>query len=476
MNLYYTGIILNRVPTGFGIYTGISLTNSGNFPVEYSLSVSNTTLLGVANTDAIDNELPNKTIFISENFNNDLSDQQSISKIVNPKSSGIFYVLHKPFSNYKSSVSPASGYEIAQITVKTISSLGDQDDNIIIDVSGQRILTQPTPKKVGKFYGVSDYLPNTSTNLQYNWGVIDVDSYVTGFRIETATDNTFSTIIDTLDYQIPMNSNENYPLYGQYNGFDNYNFQATLQNLNISQDYYTRISGLNSHASGSYTYVTGYKEYFPILDDTAYSGLTLSPGSNLKLNPTGLYLEKISDFETDFDLYDFIYKANNNSSNFTKYTGIIVKFFPKENLLATYKSSSTSLGAINFIEPNDEQKRMIFSVDGSNNFRIQLEFENTCLYGKGGDGLKWNADGSYSQPQNGGPIFNIDNIAYDFGGVTRQINFYIYKDIDSIFAAGPAGGKGWIITENTNETTNTIKLAGTTVTDLIDYNLIYIHP
>jgi hypothetical protein len=474
MSIYYTGIYLNKVPTGFGIYTGLSLTNSGNFPVEYTVSISDTNLLNLSSSDSDDGFLPN-TIFISDNIDTYESQNQELTKIINPSSSGIIYILHKPFDNFVAG-HEATGYEIARVTVGTISSAGGQDTDILIDITGQRVFAQPTPKRVGKFYAVKDYFENTNATYQFNWGVIDLDNYITGFKIQTATDSSFSTIIDTLEYPIEKNNSSDYPLYGGFDALKNDDFRATVQNLQINTNYYSRIQPLNVDGAGPYSYATGFTDYYPILNGTGYSGVVPSPGSNLKLDPTGLYLTKISDNETDFDLFDFLYKANNNSSDFTKYTGVIVKFYPNTQPSAIYRASTTANGAINFIEPNDKQLK--FSVDANNIFRMQLEFENVNLYGCGGDGLKWNADGTFTSPKDGGPVFNIDNVAYqDSNGVERKFNYYIYKDVDSIFYAGPAGGKGWLITENTaTETTNPIKIEGHKITHLIDYNLVVTIP
>jgi len=48
---YYKGIELNETPTGFGMYTGLAITNSGNFPIQYSLSISDTILTGIDDGD-----------------------------------------------------------------------------------------------------------------------------------------------------------------------------------------------------------------------------------------------------------------------------------------------------------------------------------------------------------------------------------------------------------------------------------------
>ena len=61
---------------------------------------------------------------------------------------------------------------------------------------------------------------------------------------------------------------------------------------------------------------------------------------------------------------------------------------------------------------------------------------------------------NFTPATNGGPIFKFDNIQYkdppdDLN--TRTIEYYIYKDVNSFFRAGVGGGKGLLITDETNE-------------------------
>jgi len=471
MSIYYTGFYLNRVPTGFGFSTGVALVNSGNSPIEYKIKISDTTLTGITASDVNGGEVPNKTIFISESLDNDVSDDEYLTQIVNQNDSGVFYILHKPFSNY--SLSPPNGkhtgHETARITIESLSSFNDVDENILIDVSGQRVFIQPEPKRIGKFYAVTDYKPDSKVNIEYNWSVLDSDSYLTGFRIETFSDSSFTTPVTIDTYEIKKNINENEPLYGKYDSFKGENYVIRPKGLEINQNYYARISGLNVDNSGSRTFVTGFTSYNPILDDTAYSGLTPSPGSNLKFIPRILYIDKVSDYEEDFDLFNLLYQKNNSSVDFTKYSGVVVNFFPVRNDLAIYKALSTKKGAINFITPVD--KDIIFSVNANNVFTIQLEFENIGLYGFGGAGGNI-VNGVEINPKNGGPIFNIDNIEYG----EKKINFYIYKDADSVFMCGPGGGQAWLITDATNEDNRSIVIPGSIIEYLIDTDLKQINP
>ena len=59
---YYKGIELTQVPTGFAVYTGLAITNSGNFPIQYSLSISDTILTGIDPEDKKD------TLFITDSI------------------------------------------------------------------------------------------------------------------------------------------------------------------------------------------------------------------------------------------------------------------------------------------------------------------------------------------------------------------------------------------------------------------------
>ena len=80
MSIYYTGFYLNKVPTGFGFSTGLALINSGNSPVEYTIKISNTLLTGITSSDALGGDIPDKTIFISDDLINDSSNPKELKK------------------------------------------------------------------------------------------------------------------------------------------------------------------------------------------------------------------------------------------------------------------------------------------------------------------------------------------------------------------------------------------------------------
>lgn len=460
MSTYITGVNLNQVPTGFGSYTGVVITNSGNFPVQYKINISKTTFDSTVTPSTAEDGNLYDTIFISDSFKYLDSTQNQITKIVNCNESGTFYILHTPFRTFNLPIDRSEGQEYATVTIQSMSSIGDIDNNLIINITGNRITGFPIPQKLGKFYAVKDYdliddLSNTrSPSLSFYWSCINKLDYFTGFKLELADNSSFTS--PQIDYlSVKENKDGNFPLYGNYDGFFEENYSIKKINLSFGQNYYARIQALNvTGGTGAYTYATGFNYNYPILDGITYSGDHPSPGENLKIDPTILTLNYISNGETDFDLFKFLYTQNNNSADFRKYSGINVKFSPSDNSVGTaiYKSSSISNGAINFVPTNNVP--IAFSTGLGGIFRLELEFENVNLYGKGGEGATYNGDGTFSKPQNGGPVFKFDDIKYyDSSDPTniRKIQYYIYKDVDSIFYAGVGGGAGLFITDQTNK-------------------------
>ena len=457
MSTYLTGVSLGQVPTGFGGYTGVVIQNSGNFPVQYTINISNTTFdASVTPTTAADGLLYD-TIFISDSLDYLDPDQKQITKTINCNESGSFYILHSPFRTFNLSTDRSQGQEYATVTIDSQSSIGDSDSDLTINITGNRITGFPIPKKLGKFYAVKNYSEiDASPGLTFYWSCINNLDYYTGFKLELSTDSSFTSPIVSYEY-VEENTDGAFPLYGGYDGFKNETHSVTKRNLSFNQNYYARIQAVNvTGGTGEYTYATGYDYDYPILDGATYSGNHPSPGKNLMVTPTMLYLNCISDIETDFDLFDYIYKNNNNSADFRNYSGINVKFFPvappdEEDPISIYFSSSASLGAINFIPKSNIP--MAFNTGVGGVFRLELEFENTQLYGFAGNGVQVSDSTNFTPATNGGPIFKFDNIQYkdppdDLN--TRTIEYYIYKDVNSFFRAGVGGGKGLLITDTTD--------------------------
>jgi hypothetical protein len=455
MSTYLTGVSLGQVPTGFGGYTGVVIQNSGNFPVQYKINISNTTFDASVTPTTAAGGLLYDTIFISDSLDYLDPDQKQITKIINCNESGSFYILHSPFRTFNLSTDRSQGQEYATVTIDSQSNIGDSDSNLTINVTGNRITGFPIPKKLGKFYAVKNYSKiDASPSLAFYWSCINNLDYYTGFKLELSTDSSFTSPIINYEY-VQENTDGVFPLYGGYDGFNNENHSVTKTNLSFNQNYYARIQAVNvTGGTGEYTYATGYDYDYPILDDATYSGNHASPGENLIITPTILYLNYLSNTESDFDLFESLYKLNGDSADFRKYSGINVKFSPSDNSIgnAIYKSSDVSKGAINFIPRSNIQ--MAFNTGVGGIFRLELEFENVNLYGYGGQGVQVRGDGDFSAATNGGPIFKFDDVKYNDTSDslnTRTIQYYVYKDLDSLFYAGIGGGQGLLLTDETNK-------------------------
>ena len=458
---YYKGIELTQVPTGFAVYTGLAITNSGNFPIQYSLSISDTILTGIDPEDKKD------TLFITDSISSFDGKNSIFRKTINPSDSGIFYILHKPI------VIDATGYETATISIESASSAGDSDDLITIDITGHRITGCPIPDKLGKFYAVQDYNFENGFNLNFNFTPLSGNAFITGIGIDLGLDSSFSSLVGgATNYFAVLNNGEqeSLPLYGGYPGLIGKEFSFSVNNLSINQDYYARVFPINcTGGTGAYTYPTGFtKIRFPTLSNEAYSGFLSSPGSNLAFVPGILYIDYQINDDGPLDLLQIIKNNNNNSDNLLFYSGVNIKFSPEGENPIGYIRGKEDNAPLYLIKP---ENGIEFGTGLGGVFKLELEFENISVLGFGGEGAT-----AGSPAKNGGPIFNFDNLNYSSsagGAVDKIFNYYIYKDVDSSFTAGLGGGAGWLITDDTDNKTQYI-IEGRQVTYADFINLIQI--
>jgi hypothetical protein len=68
------------------------------------------------------------------------------------------------------------------------------------------------------------------------------------------------------------------------------------------------------------------------------------------------------------------------------------------------------------------------------------------------------------------------NYKYSENDVTKKIQYYIYKDTDSLFYAGIGGGSALIVTDNTTSDTKTIIVPGSEINYITDTDLRFIDP
>jgi len=442
---YDIGVYLDQVPIGFGTYTGISLFNKSDKSIKYYAEMSKTSLYkGASNdvlpdTDVIDDNLYD-TLFVTNDLNNLILDDNKVNLTLAAGESGLIYVAHKPFATFLPG-HESTGIENAILNITSQSSAGDVDSLINIKVTGQRVIDSPVPTKPGRFFAIESYDELNKYSLDFNWQLIGGNAFVSKFKIDLCSDDVFSQAIADSPYEIPVvqNSESWKPDYLDYYNYGSRNFSHKISNLPIDSYIYARISAINLDDQASdYTYSTGFKLNTPyFINDVTYKGLHPSPGDNLGFGTEFLTINKGIDQEYEIDLAEILYEANNNSYDFTAYTGVVLNFYSNSNVPDSNSkigSQTESVAAIRLKRPEGEN--FTYSVNASNKFNLVLNFENISVVGYNGKGAEWNGD-TVVDAENGGPIFDLDNLNYG----AKIFDYYINKDKDSIFYAG-LGGDG----------------------------------
>ena len=474
---YNVGVYLNPVPTGFGSYTGISIFNRSDKPVSYVAEMSETSLFTTNNdplpdTDAVDDNLYD-TLFVASDINNVDTSISSVSLSLGAGESGNIYVAHKPFSTFWPTYQ-TTGIETANLSIISQSSEGDSDSQINIKITGQRVISSIIPDRPGNFYARESYNEENGYNLNFNWEILSGNPFISGFRIDLCSDDAFSTDVADSPYyvQIPKNSETSKPEYLDYYNYGTRSFSYKINGLPTDVDLYARIrsiNGLNDLSSYS-TYCTGFQpnNENPI-DSITYNGLHQEPGDNLGFATNLLRINKSIEEEYEIDLAKILYEENNNSYDFSFYTGVVINFYSSnlgDNSYGKILSRKKDVAAIRLKKPDGYN--FTYSVDSNNKFNLTLNFQNVFVAGYNDEGSKWNGI-EVSDPGNGGPVFDFDNLDYD----EKSFDYYINKDKDSIFYAGLAGMSAYIQKEKGNfQAYVDGKINKKKEESLYDYNLV----
>jgi len=453
---YYKELTLNELPTGFGLYTGVQVINKSFKGVTYDATLSSTDL-GLTETQ-INNDITflEDTIYLSS----EKTPQGNLSEgqiSLDPAETGYFYILHKAFNNFKPTATATAGNETAKLTIESTSDLGDADLDIEIFITGKRVVDLDVdPKRVKNFIAEKSYA-NALYSLDFSWTCEEPNSYVTGFRLHLASNSDFSTPIFDSPYEIPVGTNSSnlQPLYGSYVGLSGMEFSKKIDfdpvQASAQPAMYAKLVPVSPFddegVTDPITYAYGIEDGFSSNDfnQEVVDGSFAQPGSDLKFVPGHLILEKdVGDGIENFDLMQFLYESNNNSYDFTFYSGVTVRFFDSSNNQGFIKASTTNERAITFNYRDD----FYYSVnsDDNNTFRLNLEFDNVKVLGANGEGATANAlmplhssnqqnDVSITPPQDGGDLFEFDN----FDTSNLKFHYYILRDTKSIFYSGRGG-------------------------------------
>ena len=312
---YYKELTLDTVPTGFGLYTGIKVVNSSIHNVDYKASISSTTLQGLSDNDV--NFFEN-TLFVS-------SEQEPDGNLYDAEISlsaggvGYFYVLHKPFANFKSTATPSLGDETASLVIESSSEVGDVDSDIEIFVTGKRVVAFDVPQKVQSFVA-QKIVTNSFYALDFNWSCDSPNSYITGFNLFLSSQANFSDNAFQSPYQIPVNTNSNSsdPLYGNYKGLSGFDFSKTIlttDNLLGNQDpLYAKIVPVNKGGDGNPSFCYGINNSFDKVPNNVLDGSFPTPGSDLKFVASELVLHIKVNALKNFDLIVNLTKSSKPGS------------------------------------------------------------------------------------------------------------------------------------------------------------------
>lgn len=436
---YYKSLTLNSLPTGFGLYTGVQVINNSTEKVFYAASMSPTTLgIDEANVSFLED-----TIFLSSE-KNPTSSLYSQEMTLDPAETGYFYVLQKSFNKFTSN--PAAGDEKAVLTIESSSEKGDEDLPIEIFITGKRVLSfEPSP--VMKKFIARKEARNNDYSLNFEWTCDNADAYVTGFNIFLSENSDFSTNAFDSPYQVAVEQNDtsvSSPLYGNYVGLSGVTFSKKItvplaSGKSVSQLYAKLVPVNGEEEDGTASYAYGFSsssEDYNFSDKVMDGTFAVTDeGSNLKFIPSVLKLNYSVDREENFDLMNFLYKSNNNSYDFSSYSGIDLSFTSANSEKGIIYSNDKNKAAISCKRP---EETVSYSVDesNSNSFNLNLIFNNVRVAGYDGKGATFTAGGELkTDSENGGDIFNFSNLSVS----PNKFNYYIKLDNGANIYAGRGG-------------------------------------
>jgi len=468
---YNKGVVLDKVPTGFGIYTGVVLKNNSTDPVTYTISSNKTTLYKGLNetqqmpvTDGLLDEIANNTIQVSSDLEN-IKDECYLD--LGSSESGIFYITHKPFSTFNEDADgnsfASTGYEISSINISSTSHEGIDDNLITIDVTGQRILDPPNPDKLLKFYCKQGYNETNGFYLDANWAIPEGQNFLTGFVLDICSDNSFSNHIGESPYYIKIekNTDSSLPDYlGYYNeNVENYSHRVEGLSLGDSS-IFARIkglNGLNEESPAAFAKKVEFQENIVFNDETYYSN-KVTPGDDLKAVARSLLIETVIDESQNLDLTNLIRGYNNNSYDLSIYDSVYIKIKPKssDGKLAVINSYIKDSAAILF-KKLDKNFKFVKSSAGSK-FIVYLDLLDAEVIGYDGKGSYFE-NGEAVPAESGGALFDLDYI--ENNGI--EIDYYILKNKNSRLLAGLGGASSYTKdTTSDNEVTKSFYAGGVT--------------
>ena len=444
-----TGTNIGNCLTGFGIHYPVTIYNSGNSEVIYNLNNSNTS-----------------------NF-----DVSKSSFIISPSNYDVFDILYKPTIS-----SPASD-ETTAITIQSISAEDgsvDPSGNITLNITGSKI-TDITGGNPRSFRVVSIF---NGPEYNFYWkapsgitGANLANYFITGYKLELSTSTNFGSPVFNKFINVGQNNNAD-PLFSTYYGFGDEDITYKLDrneysNLQTNSNYYARLYTLINGNSGASVYASGVNSVSQSVSEEVFIGYSGTP-INIKIEKKtfDFYIDGSNYYNYTYDLFSKLVQQNNNSSDFSAYSGINI-YLPENSL---FESQDLSKGAldlngtflnltgnpagtfINIYVPSTTE--IVGRIGDGTNIVWQNGWEQFYFNNPQGliDAATISSPG-YSDSTNGGPCFSLKATTnVNNAGNVNDIKYNIYSQLPnpeagvsflnglvnskSRIASGSGGGKG----------------------------------
>jgi len=458
-----TGINIGNCLTGFGIHFPISILNSGNSQVLYTINNTNQT-----------------------NF-----DITSSSFVVDPSDFASFDVFYYP------TILNIEQDESTNLTINSVSvedGSTDPSGNITIEVTGSSLINL-TGGNARSFRVIKNYTSQDGIEYNFYWKAptgITGDNlhnyFISGYVLDFASASNFSSPSILYSKQINIATNTNLtPKYSTVYGFGDDDIfvkigKDEIPNLTFDTSYYARLYTYCIVNSGVSVYASGVDYITQNVSNEVAIGYSGTP-IDIKIEKRSLdvYLNP-NNYISTFDLDAVILEKNNGSNDLSYYSGINI-YFPENS---SFISTDINKAAIK-LEGVYENFTGKTSALPTNDTVINLYIpSNTKILGRVGNGgtIKFNKDavvknaenGAYSylatnttvkqridenitlynngsdpnvyDTTNGGPALGLKlktNLSISSQTVQRtDIKYNIFSQVGSQLYAGGGGGKAGI--------------------------------
>lgn len=453
-----TGVDIGNCLTGFGIHFPITILNSGNSEVLYTLDVSN-----------------------KNNFN--LSDS---TLSVYPGGSAVFDVFYKP------TITAVVQSETSDITIDSKSledGSADPSGIITIKATGYSLLniTGGNPRS---FRAVAGFSATEGPKFDFYWkhptgisGQNLKNYFITGYNLDLSTVSNFSPVDYKKEINIGLNTNQD-PRYSTYYGFTDDDIFTSidrndLSSLALDTDYYARLYSWSVSNTGVAIYASGANSQTEKLSNEVVLGYSGAPLIiRIEKQPLNIYIEQ-NQYTSTYDLDAKILSANGGSNDLSFYSGINI-FLPENSM---FKSDNIDLPAlklegsyVNFTGattalPNNHTLINIYVppstvIAGRSGRGGKVKFAYNIQTNKAQGGFTWEyynfttsiteqvsqTNTAYSQSNNsiydttnGGPSLSL-KLQSDNGalGVRKDLKYNIHSQIGSKIYSGGGGTKAGI--------------------------------